>query len=267
MRVAKTCGFPYAVILARSTGMYSDPRWIPHIDSYCDRRCERCRFEPRCFVHAETQRLGAGGDEESDEAGDPHSAPQNAVTLDELIDASPSEDLRNYETRLRRLDADPLVRRSRDYAFDVFQVAEMMGTNCSRAEAAPAATDAVRTVIALSLSIASKTFRALSSRFLDDDPPDDPVQNDSNGSAKVALVIIDECSRAWRIIANEGLLDAGLTRHLAGELEHIGQQLQERFPHAMAFIRPGFDEDIPGLVRPWSIEPAEEEEDEERSAN
>jgi hypothetical protein len=37
--------------------------------------------------------------------------------------------------------------------------------------------------------------------------------------------------------------------------------LADRFPLAMAFVRPGFDEEIPGLVRPWSITPDDDDDD------
>src|SRR4029450_12695254 len=29
-----------------------DPRWIPHISSYCDSRCHRCAFRERCWSYA-----------------------------------------------------------------------------------------------------------------------------------------------------------------------------------------------------------------------
>lgn len=41
-------------LLARA----SDPRWIPAIYNYCDRRCARCRFSERCFAFDEEVRQG-----------------------------------------------------------------------------------------------------------------------------------------------------------------------------------------------------------------
>jgi hypothetical protein len=31
----------------------------------------------------------------------------------------------------------------------------------------------------------------------------------------------------------------------------------------MAFVRPGFDEEVPGIVRPWDLDPHEDENEEE----
>ena len=41
----------------------SDPRWIPAIYNYCDRRCARCRFSERCFAFDEEVRQGAPAQE------------------------------------------------------------------------------------------------------------------------------------------------------------------------------------------------------------
>jgi hypothetical protein len=66
-----------------------------------------------------------------------------------------------------------------------------------------------------------------------------PVQNDWNGSAKVALLPLERSEAAWRLVA-----DASGDREAAGIAEatavlraHVG----ERFLDAMEFVRPGFD--------------------------
>ena len=71
-------------------------------------------------------------------------------------------------------------------------------------------------------------------------PDDDPVQNDANGSAKVALISLERSESSWRAIAQAGR-DAQ-----AADLEALAARLRAlvggEFPHAMAFVRPGFDE-------------------------
>jgi hypothetical protein len=69
---------------------------------------------------------------------------------------------------------------------------------------------------------------------------EDPVQNDWNGSAKVALISIDRSETAWRVIA--GAMGDRSADVLAGALGHLGQVVRQEFPRAMDFRRPGFDE-------------------------
>jgi hypothetical protein len=92
--------------------------------------------------------------------------------------------------------------------------------------------------------IPAKVCRALHGladrgRFADEDP----VQNDWNGSAKVARLAIAESLDAWNTLfsAGETLPDASI-RHTTRLLERIDRDLEERFPLAMDFVRPGFDE-------------------------
>ncbi|OLB60928.1 MAG: hypothetical protein AUI11_11855 [Acidobacteria bacterium 13_2_20CM_2_66_4] len=75
---------------------------------------------------------------------------------------------------------------------------------------------------------------------------DDPVQNDWNGSAKIALISLDRSEAAWRVIAQ------ATSHEEAGSLADAARDLRrltlEKFPRAMSFIRPGFDE-------PWRCAP------------
>ena len=72
---------------------------------------------------------------------------------------------------------------------------------------------------------------------------EDPIQNDCNGSAKVARLAIAESQRAWDTLLFVGQAppDARLrqTRQL---LDRRDEGLARRFPHAADFVRPGFDE-------------------------
>ena len=87
--------------------------------------------------------------------------------------------------------------------------------------------------------------------------------SDANGSAKVARLAVAQSLAAWKIVEPAGLIDGGLAEYLRGSLERIESELAERFPLAMAFVRPGFDEEIPGIVRPWSIMPDDDDEEDD----
>jgi hypothetical protein len=69
---------------------------------------------------------------------------------------------------------------------------------------------------------------------------DDPVQNDWNGTAKLALLCIRRSKAAWVVLAEE-LADsqaADVARHLSG----LEREVERTFPGAEQFVRPGFDE-------------------------
>jgi hypothetical protein len=69
---------------------------------------------------------------------------------------------------------------------------------------------------------------------------DDPIQNDHNGSAKLALACIDRSEGAWRAI-DRWYPSCGTARMLADHLAGLRRTVEGRFPHARAFLRPGFD--------------------------
>lgn len=76
----------------------------------------------------------------------------------------------------------------------------------------------------------------------DHDGEDDshPVQNDWNGSAKVALISLERSVPAWRVIAQATGDEAPWL--LADQLRDLQREVESAFPHARSFIRPGFDE-------------------------
>jgi hypothetical protein len=72
---------------------------------------------------------------------------------------------------------------------------------------------------------------------------DDPVQNDWNGSAKLARLLLSESKSAWKVVMREGeAAENSPLLELLTLLNRIDDGLGERFPDAMNFVRPGFDE-------------------------
>jgi hypothetical protein len=91
--------------------------------------------------------------------------------------------------------------------------------------------------------IAAKLHRALSGRDAaehDGFTEDDPIQNDWNGSAKVALISLDRSIVAWNKIATT-TADADAAA-IAERLQALRMDVQRAFPNARRFVRPGFDE-------------------------
>jgi hypothetical protein len=66
------------------------------------------------------------------------------------------------------------------------------------------------------------------------------VQNDWNGTAKLALVCIRRSIEAWDTLA-EALGDSE-ARGVADQLRALQAEVERTFPDASRFIRPGFDD-------------------------
>lgn len=244
-----------------------DPRWIPHISSYYDVRCHRCAFSARCWSFAVQQGLEPESPEDVEPA-EPEFEPQTPRRPGwaevHHIDVDDSEmtaaEEKEYDARAQRVENDLLAKHAGSYASDVSEILLPLLKECS-----PDVTEAMHDVYSWSLTLAAKTRRAVHSFEFNQDEGIgiDPVQNDANGSAKVVLVAIEQSMAAWSTIAQSGVLDSGLVKYLADELTFLENELRDRFPFAMAFVRPGFDEEVPGVVRPWKLDPHEDEDEDE----
>jgi hypothetical protein len=118
--------------------------------------------------------------------------------------------------------------------------------------------------------VAAKVIRALMGRSQtppleasgDDDPfPDsvdesiddleefsEVVRDDGNGSAKIALIAIDRSTAAWHAMEMCLPTKSDSIALVFAQLERLRWLLEQEFPDAREFIRPGFDETESGLV-------------------
>jgi hypothetical protein len=107
----------------------------------------------------------------------------------------------------------------------------------------PVLAEALRIVTHDWAFVSAKVHRALDGRDrhqYGDIPDDDPVQNDWNGSAKVALISLERSEAAWRVIGQATADEVAAA--LADAVGALRRLALIEFPHAMSFIRPGFDE-------------------------
>jgi hypothetical protein len=122
--------------------------------------------------------------------------------------------------------------------------------------------DAIEVIRWYQFFLAAKLFRALMGRedsVHDDAPVADEIfanseldedhmefdgggNDDSNGSAKIALIAIDRSSSAWRVMQSCLPEKADSTKAMLLELERLRRGAEQTFPNARDFIRPGFDE-------------------------
>jgi hypothetical protein len=138
------------------------------------------------------------------------------------------------------VESDPLVARARDYtrqSWAVLQTIRPILAGRQDHEGRLAAEEAEE----LCLTVASKIFRAVSSAR-DPDVPAGDLQSDANGSAKVALLVIEQSKRAWRTLMapGRGVANGAPAKFLA-TLDSLERDVLELFPRAFEFIRPGFD--------------------------
>jgi len=258
-----------------------DPNFISGIYNYCDRWCERCPFTSRCFLYATEK---ADPDDDDPEARDLNNAKfwgklavifkdthdlirkcaeEAGVDLDSIeAEAAIAAHDRKTETAKKH----ELSTLARDYARMVEQwfakelaEEEKIHADADGAESAGEKIDLGATVEVIrwyQFFIAAKVFRALlrDDDEIEDDFADDSemvrdaAQNDSNGSAKVALIAIDRSMSAWRTVQCCLPHKKDSTVPLMALLERLRDGLETVLPQARDFVRPGFDEIISDFV-------------------
>ena len=242
-----------------------NPRLIPGIYNYCNRRCERCAFTDRCLTYADVrdyERRHPAAD-----ALDPVRdsfrktwalieawCEREGIDFEKLRAESNSDSARAAE---RRADdevwGDPLHQLAWSYTSAAFEIVKSL-ENAAPFHAWPRRVrDAIDTIGWSSGMVSAKTHRALHGlRGREDEPIEwDEIQNDWNGSAKVARLVIADTLAAWEVLLADGRAAADSPlRQIVSLLQRVEAGLAERFPRAMEFVRPGFDE--PEITSPPS---------------
>jgi hypothetical protein len=235
----------------------SDPRLIPGIHNYCHRRCEQCPFTGRCLTFRQMR---------DDEVQHPDGNVLEAVgrniarTFDLLKDwcASAGIDLEQVRAEARSecamaalrevddvIESDPLHELAFAYSEAAIGLVSSLEALAPFHEWPQEVREALATIGWYAGMVAVKVDRSLHGVAGKDTaaPDEDPIQNDWNGSAKVARLAIAESKAAWDtlLLVGQAPPDARLrqTREL---LDRIDDGLALRFPHAADFVRPGFDE-------------------------
>lgn len=145
----------------------------------------------------------------------------------------------NSQDELRAED-DPIVARGKEYAGGSLRVLQALRPRITR-QAGAAASDAIERLEEMCLTVASKIYRAVSSALESRASVTDP-QGDANGSAKVALLLIEESRQAWRVLMLPGAaFGNGAPARFIKVLDELEAGLHEKFPLALTFVRPGFD--------------------------
>ena len=241
------------------TELANNPDLIAGIYNYCDRWCERCPLTSRCLVYATEQE-----DDDSPESRDVRNEAfwrkLGAIFLEtremvvewarearvDLTGPAEGEEKRSHRRR-QLIDNHPLAKSGKKYAnaasdwfreFDqTIEISDLRATENEREHLE----DAREVIQWYQYQIAVKTIRALSGRREEEDPELADFPKDSDGSAKVALIGIDRSIAAWRLMQLSLPERADSIVTLILQLERLRYRLENGFPQARRFIRPGFD--------------------------
>lgn len=227
-----------------------NPRLIPGIYNYCDGRCARCSFTQRCLTYLDSEeQKGAGGSEQSTVEAIENSLQRTLEVLAEAarrtgfdLDTSADEETSpgvSDEFECHRQD--PLAVRARDYGQIAWRIGRAVAPIAAARDDAPLV-EAVETIEWFSSMISAKVYRAICGQAEGWEDAGE-TQTDFNGSAKIALIGIGESRRAWGVLMEVGRATAnGVPAQAVMMLDALDAEVRHRFPRAMDFVRPGFDE-------------------------
>jgi hypothetical protein len=229
---------------ARFLAIAHNPRIIPGVHHYCDEWCDYCPVTERClgFLCTEAYRTDRGRNEDEETFANMDEAVEftrqlSAVEgirtdeLDELLAHPPGESGVRTE--------DPLAERALQYAAraEVLLLPIALQLASRRSSRSPSGPSPEEVIIWYHLRIYMKIFRALVSA---ESHCDAGARNDDAlGCAKLAIVSIDRSRAALRTLGQTAGADE--VASLIAILDDLDGGLEQRFPEARAFVRPGLD--------------------------
>jgi hypothetical protein len=216
-----------------------DPTLVPGIYEHCDQWCSYCPMTARCLAH---RRLRA---RQAQNGPDAFSSLEDVIEftrevsraegrptpeLDALLSPDPA-----VQASLPEID-DPLDDLASRYEFETMRFLERRHwTPPVRPTPQPSSIDVVawyhvliQSRLARALARSMEAARGRADRLVD-----------ANGCAKMVLIGIDRSRAALGRL--RGLCDDQRVASLLDTLDRLGPAVEQRFPAARAFIRPGLD--------------------------
>lgn len=255
----------------RLTRLAKNPNLIEGIHNYCDRWCERCAFTAKCLnyaIHQEEFPDEGSRDISNSAYWDRFAeffhemvqmvredAAERGINVDDIDEEILAED----KELTARAENHPCCEDSREYARtvnawfdsadDLFSDKKDELTSAALMDlpdgdpvaAAQELNDAVDVIRWYQHQIYVKLIRAVRG-MMRDSADIEYMPDDSNGSAKVALIGMDRSIGAWGVLYDafdewrDEILDILVT------LECLRKKTERYFPEARCFVRPGLDE-------------------------
>jgi len=249
-----------------------DKQFITGIYNYCDRWCERCPLTSRCINFTITNEQFA--DQEARDIKNEkfwrnlsemfrvtldllkENAEREGIDLDSLDMEEVAEEERLNEEAARNHECcrvakvyGKMVDNWFDSVEDLFEKNEdelnlkeqFELKNIYSFEESEGFEDAVQVIRWYQYLIYVKLMRAIRGKLEEKTEDLDEYTKDSDGSAKVALISIDRSMAAWGKMRNHFLAREDYILDILKYLEQLRRKVEEVFPAARAFIRPGFD--------------------------
>lgn len=254
-----------------------NPDNIPGIYNYCDRWCERCPFTSRCLnreLSSEREKELAKFDVSNKEYWDGigkifedtlklifHVAEKQGIDLTKIAEDENSADVQKgkdaHEVAKNHLVAvtanqytkltDTFFKENR-VAFqrkeDELNQQLQLGVNEQVVhKLAAEIKDLLEIIDWYTPQIWVKLMRALTGKIEGEEWADEHgFQRDSDGSAKVALIGIDRSLAAWGKLHDMFPEKSDEIISFLLHLDKLRKSVEQEFPHARAFKRPGFDD-------------------------
>lgn len=257
----------------RLLNLANNPELISGIYNFCDRWCERCLFTSRCMNYAlgedhfsdpesqdihgklvwkkygELLRLTlllikesaekhgintekAGGEEPTKEELDNHKKTENHVCSQSSIEYGKMTE-RWFESTKE------LFEKNKD---EPDSESSSRFTSKGLSEEDSKVDNAVQVIRWYQHHVCWKTLRAIHMSLLEKNNTSYNEQNDSDGSAKVALIAIDRSIAAWKALCKGFPEQVDNILDILWHLDKLRVNLEISFPKARLFVRPGFDE-------------------------
>ena len=244
-----------------------EPPYIPGIYNYCDRWCERCPFTSRCLNYSLEEdpnsplaEIDAANDRFWEKIQDSFQlafsliedlAQEEGVEL-ESIKIDEDEEIDNKVNLLTHI--------SMNYAHMVDEwwqnnqnilANEFLGPKKSSplkllyphsTEIPLSLPEVVEVINYYQYAITVKLSRALNSRENQSKLRLENISQDADGSAKIALIEIDRSLNAWSMLLKYFAQEQRDLLKIINCLQQLREMTEKEFPHARAFIRPGWDE-------------------------
>ncbi len=256
--------------------MARDPRFISGIYNYCDRWCERCAFTRRCMNYALGQEEEAGDSRSQDIENEAfwdklhetfeatmEMIEEQAEEMDfDLDEEALEESIREHEEVCEAAESQSFSRTARKYLSivdDWFNANENLLDNqrdgldflawtlvpgAGPAGEAANLQDCLEVIRWYQPQICVKLHRAASGVIRAQSEDMESFQEDADGSAKVALIGIERSIAAWATVLRR-FPDHEDAIFAMATLNRLLRQVEQAFPNARAFRRPGFDTEEP----------------------
>ncbi|MCB9315741.1 MAG: hypothetical protein H6569_06360 [Lewinellaceae bacterium] len=250
-----------------------EEHFIPGVHNYCDRWCERCPFTARCRVYANEQEFS----EETADPADPafwQNIKKNfegvlemldkmmadmGIDPDEIADENKEKpdpniqalerDMRDKTMQYANTVNDFFERNASYFEFKSEELEEQIEDGLPvDVESWQFFQDAVDVIRWYQYFISAKIHRAIGS-LEHMEEFDNPLQSDSNGSAKIAKIAIERSLGAWEVICQQLAEKKEEILTIQQQLQKIRAELDQLFPNLNNFHRPGFDDEPDNTVR------------------